>query len=405
MRSRPGLVADYQSDGAIFRSNVHRFWFAVLLVAVVVLGLGGTLPLIPGLVDFGLTGDLMLIAVSAVFASIGAIGLNIVTGFAGQVSLGHAFFLGVGAFTAAVLGGEEVSRQVLDVSTGTFTEKVVLIGFGLDMALWLPAAGLAAALMGLIVAPVALRLRGLYLAFVTLGLVFIGEHVFREATPLTGGVGVGRSTPPISLLGFRFDEDGEVFGVFLRSEQKLFFLGLALLIVLGFVARNLARSRVGRALAAIRDRDIAAEMMGIPLGRYKMIAFVVSSFYAGVAGALLYSAIGHLEPGSFNLLLSIEFIAMVLIGGVATVSGSIMGAVFITFLPKLVRWLAGISIFGIDLFGFISPSAAGGFVNLSQMEQLLFGGLIVAFLILEPLGLYGIWIRVRNYWKAWPFSY
>ncbi len=405
MRSRPGLVADYQSDGAIFRSNVHRFWFVVLLVAVVVLGLGGTLPLIPGLVDFGLTGDLMLIAVSAVFASIGAIGLNIVTGFAGQVSLGHAFFLGVGAFTAAVLGGEEVSRQVLDVSTGTFTEKVVLIGYGLDMALWLPAAGLAAALMGLIVAPVALRLRGLYLAFVTLGLVFIGEHVFREATALTGGVGVGRPTPLMSLFGFRFDQDGEVFGVFLQSEQKLFFLGLALLVVLGFVARNLARSRVGRALAAIRDRDIAAEMMGIPLGRYKMIAFVVSSFYAGVAGALLFSAIGHLEPGSFNLLLSIEFIAMVLIGGIATVSGSIMGAVFIVFLPKLVRWLAGISIFGIDLFGFISTSPAGGLVNLAQMEQVLFGGLIVAFLILEPLGLFGIWIRVRNYWKAWPFSY
>jgi len=119
-----------------------------------------------------------------------------------------------------------------------------------------------------------------------------------------------------------------------------------------------------------------------------------------VAGALLYSAIGHLEPGTFNLLLSIEFIAMVLIGGVSTVSGSIMGAVFITFLPRLVKWLAGFW-----LFGFISESPAGGFITLAQMEQILFGGLIVAFLIFEPLGLYGIWIRVRNYWKAWPFSY
>ena len=405
MRARPGLVADYQSDGAIFRSNVHRFWFAVLLVAVVVLGLGGTLPLIPGLVDFGLEGELLLVAVSAMFASIGAIGLNIVTGFAGQVSLGHAFFLGMGAFTAAVLGGEEVTRQVLDVSSGGFSEKTVLVGFGLDMALWLPAAGLVAALTGLIVAPVAFRLRGLYLAFVTLGLVFIGEHLFREATVLTGGVGVGRATAVPKLFGFRFDEDGDVLGVFLSKEQKLFFLGLALLLVLGFVARNLARSRVGRALSAIRDRDIAAEMMGISLGRYKLIAFVVSSFYAGVAGALLYSAIGRLEPGAFNLLLSIEFIAMILIGGVATVSGSIMGAVFISFLPDLVRWLSGLNFFGVQLFGFISTSPAGGFVNLAQMEQILFGGLIVAFLILEPLGLYGIWIRVRNYWKAWPFSY
>jgi branched-chain amino acid transport system permease protein len=400
MRRRPGLIADYRHDVAVFRSNVARFWFAVLLVAVVVLGLGGTIPLIPGLVEFSLTRELMLIAVTAVFASIGAIGLNIVTGFAGQVSLGHAFFLGVGAFTGAVLGGTEVTRQVVDLGTGQLVERTMLVGYHLDLIIWLPAAGLAAALMGLIVAPVAFRLRGLYLAFVTLGLVFIGEHVFREAAILTGGVGVGRATGVASLFGFHFDEPGEVFGIFLTKTQKLFFLGLALLIILGFVAKNLARSRIGRALAAIRDRDIAAEMMGIPLARYKMIAFVVSSFYAGVAGALLYTAVGRLEPGSFSLLLSIEFIAMVLIGGVATVSGSIMGAVFITFLPRLVKWLAGFW-----MFGFISDSPSGGFVTLAQMELILFGGLIVMFLILEPLGLYGIWIRIRNYWKAWPFSY
>jgi branched-chain amino acid transport system permease protein len=400
MRHRPGLIADYQSDAAIFRSNVQRFWFAVLLVVVVILGLGGTVPLVPGIVSFGLQGDLLLIAVTAMFASIGAIGLNIVTGFAGQVSLGHAFFLGVGAFTGAVLGGSEVTRQVIDLQTGEFVEKTILIGYNLDMLIWVPAAGLVAALMGLIVAPVAFRLRGLYLAFVTLGLVFLGEHVFREADVLTGGVGIGRETGTPSLFGFRFDQPGEVFGIYLTKNQKLFFLGLVLLLIFGLIAKNLARSRVGRALAAVRDRDIAAEMMGINLSRYKMIAFVVSSFYAGVAGALLFSVIGRLEPGSFNLLLSIEYIAMVLIGGVATVSGSIMGAVFITFLPRLVRWMAGFWV-----FGFISDSATGGFVSQAQFEQILFGGLIVVFLIFEPLGLYGIWIRIRNYWKAWPFSY
>jgi branched-chain amino acid transport system permease protein len=400
MRNRPGLVVDYPTDSAIFRSNVQRFWFVVLLVATVVLGLGGTIPLIPGMVDFSLKGDLLLLGVSALFASIGAIGLNIVTGFAGQVSLGHAFFLGIGAFTAAVLGGVEVTRQVVDLDTGQFVEKTVNLGLGLDIIIWLPAAGLMAALLGLIVAPVAFRLRGLYLAFVTLGLVFLGEHVFREAETFTGGVGIGRDTAVPSLLGFRFDQPGEVFGVFLSKNQKLFFLGLALLLILGLAAKNLARSRIGRALAAVRDRDIAAEMMGIPLARYKMIAFVVSSFYAGVAGGLLFAAIGRIDPGQFNLLLSIEYIAMVLIGGVATVSGSIMGAVFITFLPRIVRWLAG---FGI--FGFISTAPTGGFLSLAQVEQILFGGLIVLFLILEPLGLYGIWIRVRNYWKAWPFSY
>lgn len=400
MRYRPGLVADYQSDATVFRSNVQRFWFAVLMVVVVVLGLGGTIPLVPGLVSLGLGGELMLIAVSALFASIGSIGLNIVTGYAGQVSLGHAFFLGVGAFTGAALGGVQVTRQAFDLDAGQFVEQVEVIGHQLDMLIWLPAAGLVAALLGLVVAPVAFRLRGLYLAFVTLGLVFVGEHLFREMTTVTGGVGVGREAAVPSLLGFRFDVDGEVLGVYLSKEQRLFFLGFALLVVMAFIAKNLARSRIGRALAAVRDRDIAAEMMGIPLARYKMIAFVVSSFYAGVTGALLFSVIGRLQPEAFNLLLSIEYIAMVLIGGVATVSGSIMGAVFITFLPRIVKWMAGLWI-----FGFISEGATGGFVTVAQFEQILFGLLIVIFLIFEPLGLYGIWIRIRNYWKAWPFSY
>ncbi len=400
MRNRPGLVADYRSDAGVFRSNVQRFWFAVLLVVTILLGLGWTAPVIPGLVDFGLEGELLLVAVTALFASIGSIGLNIVTGYAGQVSLGHAFFVGVGAFTAAVLGGVGETRQVLNLATGEFVEKTLLVGYELDMIIWLPAAGLVAALAGLIVAPIAFRLRGLYLAFVTLGLVFLGSHIFREAETWTGGVGIGRETAVPSLLGFRFDQDGSVLGIHLSSDQKLYFLGLALLIVLGVAAKNLARSRVGRALAAVRDRDIAAEMMGIPIARYKLIAFVISSFYAGVAGGLLFAVIGRLQPESFNLLLSIEYIAMVLIGGVATVSGSIMGALFIVFLPRIVNWMAGLWV-----FGFISDSATGGFVTAAQFETILFGLLIVVFLIFEPLGLYGIWIRIRNYWKAWPFSY
>jgi branched-chain amino acid transport system permease protein len=391
MRGRPGLIADYRSDTAILGTNVRRFWFAVLLVIVVLLGLGVTIPIVPGAVGFSFSGGLMFLAVTAAFASIGAIGLNIVTGYAGQVSLGHAFFIGIGAFSAAVLGGTNVLGPQGDT---------LRVGLGLDMIIWVPAAGLIAALAGLIVAPVAFRLRGLYLAFVTLGLVFLGEHLFRSATVLTGGAGGSRDTAVASLFGFRFDQDGEVFGVFLTKQQKLYFLGVVLLIVMGVLARNLARSRVGRALAAVRDRDIAAEMMGINLARYKLIAFVVSSFYAGIAGALLYAVVGRIEPTQFNLLLSIEFIAMVLIGGITTVSGSIMGAVFITFLPRVVTWMSGFWI-----FSFISDSPAGGFLTAAQFEQILFGVLIVGFLIFEPLGLYGIWIRVRNYWRAWPFSY
>ena len=394
MRLRPGLIGTYRKDAAIFRSGVQRMWVAVLVLSAIYLGFGGSLWFLR------FEGEMMILAVTALFASIGAIGLNIVTGFAGQISLGHAFFLGIGAFTAALLGGVEETREVLDIASGQMVTKTIIHGMGLDLIIWLPAAGLIAAAFGLIVAPVATRLRGLYLAFVTLGLVFVGEHMFREAKTITGGVGVGRPTAEASLFGFSFDGEGEVLGIFMDSRQRYYFLGLALLIVLGLAAKNMARSRIGRALAAVRDRDIAAEIMGIPLARYKTIAFVVSSFYAGVAGALLYSVIGQVQPESFNLLLSIEYIAMVLIGGVATISGSIMGAVFIVFLPRLVEEVAGL-----PLFGWISTSPSGGFMTVSQVEQILFGLFIVGFLILEPLGLYGIWIRVRNYWKAFPFSY
>lgn len=393
MRGRPGLIGDYRSDAGIFRSKVQYGWFALLIVSVVMLGLN-------------LSGELMTLSIIAMFAAIGAIGLNIVTGFAGQVSLGHAFFLGVGAFTAAVLGGVPDERMVPDPETGEMITQTVRWGLELDLIVWLPAAGLAAALAGFLVAPVAFRLRGLYLAFVTLGLVVLGDHVFREFEVVTGGVGIGRASAVPELLGFRFDEDGGVWGlIHLAKEQKLFFLGLGLLIVMGFAAKNLARSRVGRALSAVRDRDIAAEIMGIPLARYKLIAFTISSFYAGIAGALLFSVIGRLQPESFNLLVSIEYIAMILIGGVATISGSIMGAAFITFLPRIVAELADVSVSGVELFAFISDQPVGGFLTVSQVELILFGMLIVLFLIFEPLGMYGVWIRIRNYWKAWPFSY
>lgn len=391
MRLRPGLVSDYRSDAGIFRSVTQRVWFAGLLVLAVYLGVGGALG------PFRLSSDVLILAVTALFASIGAIGLNIITGMAGQISLGHAFFLGLGAFTAAVLGGVEATRPAVDAA-GNAVTQTVLVGFNLDMIIWLPAAGLVAALAGFLVAPVATRLRGMYLAFVTLGLVFLGEHIYREAATLTGGAGVGRPTAEVSLFGFRFDEAGEVFGVYLSKGQKLYFLGLILLVVMGLAAKNLFRSRVGRALAGIRDRDIAAEMMGIPLGRYKLIAFTVSSFYAGIAGALLWAVVGRLTAEAFGFLLSIRYIAMILIGGVATVSGSIMGAFFITFLPKVVEWLG-------NFIPLISLSPTGGVLTVAQFEQILYGLFLIGFLIFEPMGLFGIWVRIRNYWKAWPFSY
>jgi branched-chain amino acid transport system permease protein len=317
---------------------------------------------------------------TALVTAVGVIGLGLVTGYAGQVSLGHAFFLGVGAYTAAVLGGDP-DRDV--------------IGFGItEILIWLPAAGIVAAVAGAIVAPLAVRLRGLYLAIVTLGLVFVGGYIFNEWRQVTGGQGVGRAMPQPTLLGYELGVADDFF----TREQKLYWLMLAVLVVLAFAARNIARSRVGRAFTAIRDRDIAAGVMGVNLFRYKMVAFAASSFYAGVCGALLYVVPGYFVPNSsFNLEVSILFIAMLLVGGVGTISGAILGAFFFSYLPVLTRMLPDL-IPGLSANAAITP-------NIYQLDRVLYGALLIAFLIFEPRGLFGIWLRMRNYWKAWPFSY
>jgi branched-chain amino acid transport system permease protein len=362
---RPELYTSYRQDMAFF--NTLPKLFGVLAIVAV----AAYLPLT-------LEDDLLKILGTGLVLAIGAIGLNLVTGYAGQVSLGHAFFVGVGAYTAAAMSGDPDGRY---------------IGFGITFApLWILTAGLVAALCGAIVAPLAVRLRGLYLAIVTLGLVFLGEYVFGEWTELSGGTNVGREAANPVLFGNDLTQDGAY-----TEEQKLFWFYLVLLVILAVLARNLVRSRVGRAFAAVRDRDIAAGVMGVSLSRYKLIAFTTSSFYAGVAGSLLFVATGHFSPDQFNLLMSISFIAMVLIGGAATISGSIMGAMLIALLPRITSELPG-------LFDVISSSAAEH-PNIFEVEQVLYGVLIIAFLLFEPRGLFGIWHRIRIYWKSFPFSY
>lgn len=366
LRGRPLLYTSYGSEMALLNTPAKRWSVAALLALAV------ALPVL-------LADDLLQLLALCCVAAIGAIGLGLVTGYAGQVSLGHAFFLAIGAYTAAALSGDPEGR---------------VIGFGVtNVLIWLPAAGLLAAAAGVLVAPLATRLRGLYLAIVTLGLVFIGQHIFNEWSSLTGGVGVGRPAAKLEFFGYDLAVTGPVF----TRDQKLFWFMLLLLAMFALAARNLARSKVGRAFTAIRDRDIAAGIIGVNLARYKTMAFAISSFYAGCAGALLYTVTGYFDPSSFSLLLSVQYIAMVLIGGAGTISGAIAGAFFITLLPRLTRGLQA-------WVPFISTQP-NEVPNVFQVETILYGTLIILFLIFEPRGLFGIWVRVRSYWKAWPFSY
>ncbi|MFM8239216.1 MAG: branched-chain amino acid ABC transporter permease [Actinomycetota bacterium] len=369
-RGRPQLFTSYAQETAIFNTRVKRNWVLVGILVMLVL-------------PFFMQRDMVALITTVFIFAIGGIGLNLLTGYAGQISLGQAFFLGVGAYTAAVLGGESRSG---------------VIGLGWDMAIWLPLAGLVPALIALVLAPLAMRVRGLYLAILTLGLVFIGEHIFKEAKPITGGAGVGRAPADPVFLGFDLFANQTILGYRIDRFTIFYLACFIIFVIMAFAAKNFARSRFGRSFAAVRDRDIAAEVMGVSLLRTKTLAFVISSFYAGVSGALLSIVIGRISPETWNIFLSIDFLAVIFIGGLATISGSIMGAVFVVLLPKGVNAITPY----IPGFGGVGE---GGILNVFELQTIIFGLLIILFLILEPRGLYGLWLRLRNYFKAWPFSY
>ncbi len=424
MRGRPNLYTRYSSEMGLFPTTTKKVSITLLGVIAVLLPLSA-LPFAGYLAS---SSWLILINKALVFA-IAALGLNLLSGVAGQISLGHSFFMAVGAYTAVLLGS----------SPGSSTW-----GLGLPMWIWLPAAGIVAALVGILVAPMGVRVRGLYLAFATLGLVFIGLYLWLNLNKITGTPGIGRRWPPLEFALWRgmdpiisFASDGPLWWWLrpinllpwvqldeLSSEAKTYFLVGILVVLFAIVSKNLMRTRVGRSWAAIRDRDIAAEVMGVNEYKGKAQAFAISSFYAGVGGALFGAVVGQLIPESWDLLLAVDFIAIVLIGGAGTVAGTLMGTFFVVLIPRVVEnatnflavqaqdagplgWLGNLVIRSSpdDVVGIISLQAAGPGLSIFQFNVMLFGVLIIVFLIAEPLGLYGIWVRVRNYWKGWPFSY
>ena len=338
----------YASDEAIFQTATARFWMGLLFVALLIFPF--------------LASDYMLYMANLVgVAIVAAVGLNILTGFAGQISLGHAAFVGIGAYTSAILATR----------------------LNLPFLLCLPLSGLSAAFFGMIVGGPSMRMKGLYLCIATLAAQVIFEFIFVHWESMTGGIrGINLPSPV-------------VFGITLDNEFKFYFVTLPVVIIVVAAARNIFRTRVGRAFIAIRDRDISAELMGINLFRYKMYAFGISSFIAGIAGCLWVNFLRTVTPEHFPLLESVRYLAMIIVGGLGSILGAIYGAIFMTLVPEVLK----------NTLGLLAHQFPKAMSYLFPMQEVVFGLLIVVFLVLEPHGLAEIWRRVKDYFRLWPFEH
>jgi branched-chain amino acid transport system permease protein len=319
---------------------------AVALAAVAIVAI---------VLPFGMDAFQLTTAVFVVIAAIGALGLGVLTGYAGQISLGHGFFLAVGAYTAAVLGGND----------------------HLTAAIWLPAAGLVAAICGALVGPTALRLRGLYLAIVTIGLVFIGQHIWFNVPAISGGPG-GRSIPAVSFGSFDFSPGRQlsVGGLVIDHNGLYYYLALLILALAMLFVWNLSRSRPGRAMQAVREREIAASVMGVNLARTKVSAFAISAFLAGISGALYASFLSFVTPDQWSLLLSIQYVAAIIVGGMGTVWGPVLGSIVIFALPAVLQSLV--------------PQTTSGGLQIGDITSIFYGVLIIVFFVFEPGGIVGL---------------
>lgn len=336
----------YASEEQLWDSRTQRVWMLAFTVALLALPFYGS--------DYVLT-----MATIVGIHVVATLGMNIITGSAGLICLSHGAFMGVGAYTVGWLGRHDVPFVVA-----------------------LPAAGLLTALIGIVVGLPSLRVKGLYFAIATLSAQFILTFVFREWEPVTGGV-TGTTIARAKLLG-----------ITLGTSREMFYLITGAVFVAALAARNLARSYVGRAFIALRDRDISAEILGLNLLAYKLLAFAIGSFYAGVAGGLLGYYYGATTPEYFAFSLSVFYLAAIIVGGLGSVLGSVLGALFMTLVPEVLRLVANATSDWLPRMASL----------LLPMGQVVFGLLIIGFLIFEPLGLVQGWSRVRRTFHLWPFK-
>ena len=341
----------YLKELTIFETDFGRLWMLIGLVI-----LFGVIPFI--------SSPFVLYVLNTIgIYAIAAIGLNLLIGYTGQISLGHGAFFGVGAYTGAILATKA------------------------SFPFWLavPAAGLFTAAVGMVFGIPSVRLKHLYLTIATLAGQFIIEYVFVQWEGLTGGAA------GISIVG------ATLFGLDLGNDRTFYYVVFVCLVVMAWIAVNLVRTRFGRAFIAIRDNDRAAEGMGIPIFLYKLLSFGISSFYAGFAGALFAYYMMSITPEPFNLWLSIVFIAMIIIGGLGSIPGSVFGAIFIVLLEEVLshatEYLMNIG------------ASTGMAITIAPLREFVFGLAIILFIIFEPKGLAEVWRIVRSSFRLWPFSY
>ena len=349
------------------RARVLRLLRWALVAVGVVLALAAPL----SLRSFWLQAGLFSMA-----AVVSAIGLTLLVGRAGQLSIGHAFFVAVGAYGYCYLAGTGDDR---------------LAGLGLPPVVAAVAAVLAAGLAGALFSPISGRLRGIYLGLASVGLVFLGQHILNNATPLTGGFN-GRDAAPFTLFGFTFANSDPtrfvVLGVQYGQLERLWYLFLACTALAWWCARNLVRSRPGRALATLRDSEVAAGAMAVHVSRYKAAAFTVSSMYAGLGGVLTALAFGRIVPDSFGLNASVAFLVMIVIGGIGSVGGAVLGGFFVTLLPLVLGHYS-------DLLPFLAQPGGSG-ISAADLSRILYGLAIVLVLLFAHDGLAGLGRRIRR---------
>src|SRR5262244_553110 len=347
------LKTSYEADMALYPLPIARYTVVALAVLFVLV------------IPFSLHEYYLSVANLVFIAIVGALGLNILVGYTGQVSIGHGAFMSVGAYTAANLAMRLDSPWPVNLLAG----------------------GLMAAAVGAIVGIPSLRIKGLYLAIATLAGQVIIEWIINHVTFISGGVQASIEVPR-----------PRIGSMVLASQRAMYYFLLAFVVLAIVGTLNLVRSRVGRAFIAIRDQDIAAEIIGINIFRYKLLSFAISSFYAGVTGVLYTYYLGIANYEQFQITVSIDYLAMVIIGGLGSILGSILGAIFVTLLPILTRWF-------LEDYGWLLFAQQDLQNAIPNLRLILFGALIIFFLVVEPEGLNRLWRNIRNYFRLWPFSY